>query len=479
MGVNDDHELLGRAHAIGEEFRGALRERFVGARAGRQQLLTGLAVGLTDDGLDPATVLEELARSAEPGLSATAGPRWFGFVDGGSLPVALAADWLTAAWDQNAGLAIASPAAAVVEEVVAGWTLELLGLPIEASVGFVTGGQMANFSGLAAARGQLLRGVGWDVYEDGLWSAPRLCVLVSRQAHATIFAALRMLGIGTGAARLIDVDGQGRMCPDALARALAQSDAPTLVCASAGNVNTGAFDPFGPIADAVAAHGNCWLHVDGGFGLWAAASPRHRHLLDGFERADSWAVDGHKWLNVPYDSGIAIVRHADAQRAAMAVRAPYLVRSTEGRGDGAEYVPEASRRARGFVLYATLRSLGRNGVARLIERCCDHATHFGELLAGADGVEVLNEVVLNQVLVRFLDDTEETSDARTRSVIEQVQRDGTCWVGGTTWEGRSAMRISVVNWSTEDQDVARSVDAILRAAADCAAESRDASRRPT
>jgi len=269
------------------------------------------------------------------------------------------------------------------------------------------------------------------------------------------------------------------MCPDALARALAESDAPTLVCALAGNVNTGAFDPFGPIADAVAAHGNCWLHVDGGFGLWAAASPRHRHLLDGFERADSWAVDGHKWLNVPYDSGIAIVRHADAQRAAMAVRAPYLVRSTEGRGDGAEYVPEASRRARGFVLYATLRSLGRNGVARLIERCCDHATHFGELLAGADGVEVLNEVVLNQVLVRFLDDTEETSDARTRSVIEQVQRDGTCWVGGTTWEGRSAMRISVVNWSTEDQDVARSVDAILRAAADCAAESRDASRRPT
>ena len=464
MLVKDEYALLGRAEALGREYRDGVGERFVGARAGPAHLRAAFSVGLSEAGVDPATVIEELVRAVEPGLCATAGPRWFGFVDGGSLPVALAADWLTSAWDQNAGLAIGSPAAAIVEEVVARWVLELLGLPREASVGFVTGGQMANFTGLAAARGELLRRAGWDVYEHGLWDAPRLRVLVGAQAHATIFAALRMLGIGSGAAELIDSDDQGRMRADALARALARSDAPTLICAAAGNVNTGAFDPLAAIADAASAHGECWLHIDGAFGLWAGASPRLRHLLAGAERADSWAVDAHKWLNVPYDSGIAIVRHADAHRAAMAVRAPYLVRSDDGRGDGTEYVPEASRRARGFVLYATLRSLGRQGVARLLERCCAHAVRFGELLAAADGVELLNEIVLNQVLLRFPDSTTKSSDARTRAVIEQVQRDGTCWVGGTTWEGRAAMRISIVNWSTQEDDVARSASAILRAA---------------
>jgi glutamate/tyrosine decarboxylase-like PLP-dependent enzyme len=463
--VTGEDALLGRAYALGEDYRRGLRERFVGARADAEQLRTSLAATLSDEGMDPVSVLEALACAVEPGLSATAGPRWFGFVDGGSLPVALAADWLTAAWDQNAGLAVGSPAAAIVEEVVAGWVLQLLGLPVEASVGFVTGGQMANFTCLAAARGELLRRAGWDVYEHGLWNAPQLRVLVGDQAHATIFSALRMLGIGSGGAQPIDADAQGAMRPEVLARVLAQSEAPTLVCISAGNVNSGAFDPFGPIADAAAVHGACWLHVDGAFGLWAAASPRYRHLLAGVERADSWAVDGHKWLNVPYDSGIAVVRHRDAHRAAMAVRAPYLVRTEAGRGDGAEYVPEASRRARGFVLYATLRSLGREGVARMIERCCAHAQHFAELLGAADGVEVLNDIVLNQVLLRFPDGSAEASDARTRAVIERVQRGGTCWVGGTTWEGRAAMRISVVNWSTEDQDVTRSAAAILDAAA--------------
>ena len=347
---------------------------------------------------------------------------------------------------------------------MAGWMLEILGLPREASVGFVTGGQMANFTGLAAARGALLRRSGWDVYERGLWGAPPVRVLAGAHAHATIFAALRLLGMGTADVVLIDTDAQGRMRADALARALADSAEPTLVCLAAGNVNTGAFDPFDAVADATDAHGRCWVHVDGAFGLWAGASPRLRHLLDGAQRADSWALDGHKWLNVPYDSGIAVVRDAEAHRAAMSLAAPYLVRSADGRGDGTGYVPEASRRARGFVLYATLRALGRDGVAAMIERCCEHARAFAQMLAAVEGVEILNEVVLNQVLVRFEAATAEAGDARTRGVIEAVQRDGTLWADGTTWDGRAAMRLSIVNWSTTPADVERCVAAIVRAA---------------
>jgi glutamate/tyrosine decarboxylase-like PLP-dependent enzyme len=463
--MSAEHDLLEQVLASVIEYRESLdRRRAGGSGASAADLRAALAVPLTDAGVADAQVIAELVNAAEPGLGATAGARWFGFVDGGALPVALAADWLTSGWDQNAGQAIASPAAAIVEEVVAAWVLELLGLPAQASVGFVTGGQMANFTCLAAARGELLRRAGWDVAERGLWGAPPLRVIVGEQAHATIYSALRMLGMGSGGVETIAADEQGRLHADELAGALAGSEVPALICLSAGNVNTGAFDPFDAVADAVAAHGSTWIHVDGAFGLWAAATPGYRRLLAGAERADSWAVDGHKWLNVPYDSGIAIIRHPDAHRAAMTITGPYLVRAQEGRGDGTRYVPEASRRARGFVLYATLRALGRDGVAAMIERCCEHARHFATALAAAAGVEILNDVVLNQVLVGFPAATPEEADARVGAVIEAVQREGTCWVGGTSWRGRAAMRISVVGWATTRADVERSAAAMLAAA---------------
>jgi glutamate/tyrosine decarboxylase-like PLP-dependent enzyme len=424
-----------------------------------------LAAPLTDAGVAADRVISELVAAAEPGLGANAGPRWFGFVDGGTLPVALAADWLTSGWDQNAGLAIASPAAAMAEEVVTGWILELLGLPATASAGFVTGGQMANFTCLAAARDQLLRRARHDVAKRGLRGAPPLRVIAGEQAHATIHAALRMLGIGADAVERIAADDQGRADAGGIAVALARSRGPAIVCLSAGNVNTGAFDPFDEAADAAREHGAAWIHVDGAFGLWAAAAPSRRHLLAGADRADSWTVDAHKWLNVPYDSGIAIVRDPDAHRAATAVAGPYLIASRDGRGDGTLYVPEASRRARGFVLYATLRALGRDGVAAIVECCCEHARRFAELLAVDPGVEILGDVVLNQVLVGFPAATPEAADARVAAVVAAVQSQGTCWVGGTSWRGRAAMRISVVGAATTAADVDRSAAAILAAAA--------------
>jgi glutamate/tyrosine decarboxylase-like PLP-dependent enzyme len=462
--MSGERALLDQVLRLAEAHLEGLSRREPGALAAPQDLRDTLGVSLAETGTPDSVVIADLARAAAPGLCATAGPRWFGFVDGGTLPVALAADWLTSAWDQNAGLAVCSPAAAIVEEIVAGWLLELLDLPREASVGFVTGGQMANFTGLAAARGELLRRSGWDVGERGLWGAPPVRVLVGAQAHATIFSALRMLGMGDAAAETIEADDQGRMRAGALANALGRSRAPTLVCTSAGNVNSGAFDAFGAIADAAATHGDCWIHVDGAFGLWAAVAPRRRDLVADVARADSWAVDAHKWLNVPYDSGIAIVRDAAAHRAALAVSAPYLLAGAEGRGDGTRYVPEASRRARGFVLYATLRALGRDGVAAIVERCCAHARRMADLLSAADGIVVLNDVVLNQVLVRFPAGTPEAGDARTRAVIEAVQREGTCWAGGTSWRDRAAMRISVVNWMTSPEDIDRSAAAIVAAA---------------
>ncbi len=463
--MSGERALLDQVLDLADAHLDGIGRHAPGATRAPQDLRAALGVALTDRGVDDAVVIADLARATAGGLCATTGPRWFGFVDGGTLPVALAADWLTSAWDQNAGLAICSPAAAIAEEVVAGWMVELLDLPRQASVGFVTGGQMANFTCLAAARGELLRRGGWDVSERGLWGAPPVRVLLGEQAHATIFSALRMLGMGTAVAQAIDADDQGRMHAGALASMLGRSSGPTLICASAGNVNTGAFDPFDAIADAAGEHGNCWIHVDGAFGLWAAAAPGRRDLLAGAARADSWTVDGHKWLNVPYDSGIAIVRDAAAHRSAAAVAAPYLVAGDEGRGDGARYVPEASRRARGFVLYATLRALGRDGVAAIVERCCEHARRMADLLAASDDIAVLNDVVLNQVLVRFPAATREGGDARTRTVIEAVQRDGTCWVSGTSWRGRAAMRISIVNWRTTALDITRSAAAIASAAA--------------
>ena len=401
-------------------------------------------------------MVEALAEGAEPGLVASAGPRHFGFVIGGSLPAALAADWLVSAWDQCAAFHSLSPAAAAIEEIAAEWALDLLGLPAGAGVGFVTGAQGANTTALAAARHAVLERAGWNVERDGLHGAPTLNVVCGEQAHATIFTALRLLGLGTGTAIRVPADGQGRMAADGLHERLAALPGPTIVCAQAGHVATGAFDPLEPIADACAATG-AWLHVDGAFGLWAAAAPSTRELVRGAERADSWAVDAHKWLNVPYDSAMAIVADAGAQRAAMGLAASYLV-AEPGRRDSTNYVPESSRRARAVPVYAALRSLGRRGVAELVERNCAHARRMAERLAQEPGVEVLNEVVLNQVLVRL-----PGGDEATAAAVGAVQRDGTCWLGATEWEGRAAIRVSFSNWATTEADVDRSAAAIAAA----------------
>jgi glutamate/tyrosine decarboxylase-like PLP-dependent enzyme len=412
--------------------------------------------------LDPREVVAELATAAEPGVVATAGGRYFGFVVGGATPAALAADWLTSAWDQNAALYVLGPAASVVEEVAGAWLAELLGLPAGVSVGLVTGGQMANFTGLAIALRELLDRAGWDVESDGLWGAPRVRVLAGQGRHGTIDRALRFLG--AGAVEAVDADDQGRLRPAALAAALDRGSGPAIVCAQLGNVNSGALDPVGEICQVAHARG-AWVHVDGAFGMWASASPRRRPLVAGVERADSWATDAHKWLNVPYDSGLVFCAHPEAHRAAMGTRAGYLFHGRGDQRDSLDYNPDHSRRARGFAVYAAIRALGRQGVADLVERCCGLAGRFAERLGDADGVEVLNQVVLNQVLVRFLA-ADGDHDARTRRVVERTQQDGTCWMSGTTWQGKAAMRISVSNWSTDEADVDRSVAAILRRAAE-------------
>jgi len=448
------------AHAAG--FLEGLPERAVAPAATAGELREALGGPLPGGPRDPRLVVAELARAAEPGLMATPGGRFFGFVIGGSLPAALAADWLATAWDQNAGLYAAAPAASVVEEVCGEWLIELFGLPEHVSYGLVTGCQMANFTALAAARNSVLEAAGWDVEADGLVGAPPIRVIAGEERHVTVDRALRFLGLGTASLSTVPVDDQGRMRADALEEALAGSSGPTIVCAQAGNVNTGAVDPLRAICDAAHEVG-AWVHVDGAFGMWAAASPALRPLVEGMERADSWATDAHKWLNVPYDSGLVFCAHPAAHQAAMGVHASYLVHSLNRERDEMDWNPDFSRRARGFPVYAAIRSLGRSGVADLVDRCCAHARRFAEALAPEPGIEVLNEVVLNQVLVRFLDPGND-HDARTRAVVKAVQEDGTCWLGGTTWQGRAAMRISVSNWSTTAEDVDRSVAAILRAA---------------
>jgi glutamate/tyrosine decarboxylase-like PLP-dependent enzyme len=374
------------------------------------------------------------------------------------VPAAAAADWLTTAWGQNAGLHALSPAAAAAEEVAGTWMLELLGLPRDASVGLPTGAGLGNAVGLAAGRHALLAREDWDVEAKGLYGAPEITVVVGEEAHATLLTALQYLGLGRDRVVRIPTDDQGQIEMEAAHIAIADADGPLIVAAQAGNVNTGGFDPVGEIASALEGHPNAWLHIDGAFGLWAAVSPRLKHLVDGVDRADSWSTDAHKWLNVGYDCGFVAVRDPGAHRAAMSMTASYLMRSEQR--ENWEWVLDSSRRARGFTLYAAIRSLGREGIRALVEGCCDLAARMADGLRAADGVEVLNDIVLNQVLVRFGDD-----DARTRQVIETVQADGTAWMGGTTWKGRAAMRISVSNWSTTEADADRTVDAILRAAA--------------
>ena len=457
-------ELLEQTAGHAADFLEGLPERPVVWSAEADELRASLGGPLPDGPSDPSSVIEQLSRAADPGLVAIPSGRYFGFVIGGGLPAAVAADWLTTVWDQNAGLYVGGPSAAVVEEIAGAWLLELLGLPADVSFGFVTGCQMAHVTALAAARHGVLARAGWDVNERGLIGAPRIRVVASEERHVTVDRALRFLGLGTACVDPVPADGQGRMLPEMLHETVRKSDGPTIVCAVAGNVNTGAVDPLEATAD-IAEEAGAWLHLDGAFGLWAAASPKLRHLVAGAERADSWATDMHKWLNVPYDSGIALCAHPEAHRAAMGVRASYLIHAGEGGPrDQVDWTPEFSRRARGFPVYAAIRSLGRSGIAELVDRCCAHARRFGEALAHEPGVELLNDIVLNQVLVRFLDPAGD-HDARTSAVVEAVQEDGTCWLGGTTWHGMRAMRISVSNWSTTEEDVDRSVEAILRAAA--------------
>ena len=439
------------------QFHETLDDRPVHAQATFDELVEALGTPLSADGIDDLGVVLELIAAAEPGVVGTQTGRYFGFVIGSALPASVAADWIATTWDQNAFSVVLSPAAAAAEQVAAEWLADLLGLPQDVASGFVTGAQGANTTALAAARHHVLAAAGWDVGRDGLVGAPPIRVVAGGERHVTIDRSLRLLGLGTAALELVPADDQGRMHADALRAALEDGGGPTIVCAQAGNVNTGAVDPIGEIADACRAAG-AWLHVDGAFGLWAAASPRYRDLTKGCERADSWATDAHKWLNVPYDSGVVFCRHPESHGEAMAVAASYLQRA-DGRSPG-DWVPESSRRARGFAVWAALRSLGRTGVADLVERCCDHARAFAELLGSEPGVEILNEVVLNQVLVRFGDD-----DQTTREVVRRVQEDGTCWLGGTEWQGRAAMRISVSSFRTTPEDVERSAAAILAAAA--------------
>lgn len=445
----------------GEYLRG-LPGRPVGPRADSVEIMAALGRDLAEAGIAPDVVIREMALAVEPGLVASSGPRYFGFVVGGALPASIGADWLAAVWDQNAVLHAASPAAAAVEQLAGEWVLDLLGLPAEAGIGLPGGAGLANVVALAAARHAVLARVGWDVEAHGLYGAPEITLLIGAEAHATLESALQYLGLGRERVVRVPTDEQGRMRADAFASLMTGVEGPAIICSQVGNVNSGAFDPIARIADHLDGRSNTWHHVDGAFGLWAATSPRYRHLVDGVERADSWATDAHKWLNVGYDCGFVACRDPEAQRAAMSTRAAYLIHDPSQR-DGWEWVLDSSRRARGFALYATLRSLGKSGVRQLVERCCAIAQAMAGRLAEAPGVEVLNDVVLNQVLVRFTPRGGGDADHHTRAVIARVQASGTAWMGGTTWQGMAAMRISVSNWSTTEADADATVAAIIDA----------------
>src|SRR4051794_2354352 len=448
--MDETRGLLRRTADHAADFLETLEERPVFPQVTVEELRAQLGGSLPEGPMDADVVVDELVYGAGPGVVAIPSGRYFGFVIGGAVPAALAADWLTSTWDQNAGLYVGGPSASVVEEVAGEWVRELLRLPPDASFAFVTGCQMANFTALAIARQHVLEHGGWDVNADGLAGSPRIRVVCGAKVHVTVTRALRLLGLG--APDIVEADDQGRMVVDSLRSALRNSSGPTIVCAQAGEVNTGAFDPLPEIA-AVARDAGAWLHVDGAFGLWAAASPELAHLVAGAEAADSWATDAHKWLNVPYDCGVVLCRHPDSHRRAIGAQAEYLIQSDDAVRDQVDWTPEFSRRARGFTVYAAIRSLGRQGIAELVERTCAHARRFADELAALPGFELLNDVVLNQVLFRF------ESDERTDDVLRRVQESGEAWLSGTTWDGRRAIRISVSNWQTSDEDVARTVAA--------------------
>ncbi|MEU8074437.1 pyridoxal-dependent decarboxylase [Catellatospora citrea] len=434
----------------------SLPDRPVRPRADADELAAVFGGPLPDGPTDAADVVDQLARQAEPGLMAMPSGRFFGWVIGGTLPAALAADWLVSAWDQNATLRYATPAVAAIEEAAAAWVLDLLGLPGDADVGFVTGATMANFTGLAAGRQHVLAQAGWDLDTLGLTGAPRVRVIAGAERHATLDQALRYLGLG--APILVTADGQGRIRLDALAEELARGTGPTILCLQAGNIHSGAYDDIGAACALARQHG-AWVHVDGAFGLWAAASAATRHLLTGHELADSWATDAHKTLNVPYDCGIVAVAHPAALRAAMGTQASYLVRAEAGPADPQDKVPELSRRARSVPVWAALRSLGRTGVADLVERLTRHARALADGIGAIEGATILNDVVFTQVCAAFAD------DARTREVTARLLAEGTAWMSGSRWHDRDVLRVSVSNWSTDDADVAASIAAVRRAAA--------------
>ena len=443
-------DLLTDSAARSVRYLAGIRGRRVAPRPEEIARLEALGGPLPQSPSDPADTLALLDEIGSPATVATTGGRYFGFVIGGTLPAALAVNWLAGAWDQNAGLWVVSPVAARIEEIVLGWILDLLGLPVTCGGGFVTGTTMANFTSLAAGRTALLKRAGWNVEEDGLFGAPPVKVVVGEEAHVSLLKALSLLGLGRSRVVSVPTDEQGRIRTDALP----EFDDRTLVCIQAGNVNSGAFDPAPEICKR-AREAGAWVHVDGAFGLWAAVSSRYAELVDGFSLADSWAIDCHKWLNVPYDSGIAVVREAEHLRTAMSLSAAYL--QTSDVREPCHYTPEVSRRARGIELWAALRSLGREGLADLIERNCRQAKVIAGELRDA-GFEVLNDVVLNQVVVSF------GTDDETRRVVAELQNEGTCWCGGTQWRGHTAMRISLSSWATTEEDVERSLQAVLRIA---------------
>jgi glutamate/tyrosine decarboxylase-like PLP-dependent enzyme len=446
---------LDMAHRLTLEWLDSLDSRAVPGRAAIDELVTALGPTLPDGPTEAADVVRMLADACDPGLVAIPSGRFYGFVIGGTHPAALAADWLTSAWDQNSGLRRLTPAHSAVEDVASAWLLDLLGLPVESAVGFVTGGTMANFTCLAAGRDEVLRRAGWDVAERGLHGGPRVRVLVGAERHDTVDLALRYLGLGTP--EEVPADGEGRIRADLLEAALADGDgSPTVVVLQAGNVHSGAFDPFTEAVTAAHRHG-AWVHVDGAFGLWAAASPHHRHLLEGHDAADSWATDAHKTLNVPYDCGLAIVRDRVALKAAMGMHGDYLIHDEAG--EPFDKVPEVSRRGRAFPVWAVLKALGRDGVADLVDRLCRHATAFADGLAELPEAQICNDVVFTQVCASFGD------DRRTRAVVDAMLADGTAWMTGSVWHGRAVLRISVSNWSTTDDDVRRSLDALAKAVA--------------
>ena len=469
MKQSDWQAILDAVNGPALKYLQSLPQRPVYRMADPEEIRAAVGGPLPEEGTPAETVVADIAREIEPFVTAHASGRFFGFVIGGLHPAAYGAELLTSTWDQNAGLYAVTPGVAVMEDVAGDWLLELLDLPRDASIGFVTGGQMANFTCLAAARDAVLRQVGWDVEAEGLQGAPRVNVVVKSEKHSTVARALRFLGLGYSSAIEVASDDQARMEPDALRQTLSGLDGPTIVCVEAGNVNTGSFDPFDAIADVVdeyrAEDMPLWVHADGAVGLWVRAATERRHLGDGLERLDSWSTDAHKLLNVAYDSGIAICKDTSAHRAAMSVHASYLIHSEdESARDPMDWNPEFSRRARGVGVYATLRALGRKGVAELVDQACDRARDFADALAKSGKAEVVNDVTFNQVLVRWLAEDGD-HDAFNDRVIERIQRDGTAFFSGTTWNGMRLMRVSVSDWATDEDDIERSLEALLRCAA--------------